>query len=362
MNRKCIYAAVAAALFSVGNAQSAVVLDSEIVPQSDFNWSTGPDGNYGSGDDHNDVWGQTDLISGGNAAITADYPHNGNGSLVLSANGAASTKAGVAYYPPSPDGFGPLSSITAASFDWMRASGSAPTDESPAMRILLFTPGTDVHVTTLYWAASNDGITMVDDTWVTTDVLQGQVWVPTSTGVPALPRANRKTLASLQTDAAFKDLVVRGVEVGYGRSTEWGPSFVGAVDNVKFTAASASVDSNFEMTSYAVTITAPNGTATPASSTQLLAGQTLDIDFTPDTNYELVSVTGCGGTLAGTRFTTGAASANCTVTATFRQIGGPVVVTPVNAQSVPTLNEWGLSLLALITAGAAAVRLRRRNG
>ncbi|MGQ0798678.1 MAG: M36 family metallopeptidase [Pseudomarimonas sp.] len=62
---------------------------------------------------------------------------------------------------------------------------------------------------------------------------------------------------------------------------------------------------------------AGTGTVAPAVP-QAVAGQTLlPFTFTPTGQSRLTSVTGCGGTLAGTRYTTAAVTTNCTVTATF---------------------------------------------
>ncbi len=62
---------------------------------------------------------------------------------------------------------------------------------------------------------------------------------------------------------------------------------------------------------------AGTGTVTPATA-QAVAGQTLlPFTFTPTGQSRLTTVTGCGGTLTGTRYVTGPVASNCTVTATF---------------------------------------------
>ncbi|TWI71693.1 pre-peptidase [Desulfobotulus alkaliphilus] len=48
-------------------------------------------------------------------------------------------------------------------------------------------------------------------------------------------------------------------------------------------------------------------------------GATTSFTITPDTGYGISSVTGCGGTLSGNTYTTGAITGACTVTASFSQ-------------------------------------------
>jgi hypothetical protein len=52
----------------------------------------------------------------------------------------------------------------------------------------------------------------------------------------------------------------------------------------------------------------------------VIANGTTSFLVTPDTGYQLASVTGCGGTLNGTMYTTGAVTADCAVAASFAAI------------------------------------------
>ena len=61
-----------------------------------------------------------------------------------------------------------------------------------------------------------------------------------------------------------------------------------------------------------------NGSIGPATAT-VAEGSTTSFTVAPDAGY-LPSVSGCGGTLAGSTYTTGVVSADCTITATFTQI------------------------------------------
>lgn len=363
MHRKLKLVACIAAIIGCASAHATTVLDTQLVPIDDFKWAAGSDGVYENDDDIYNQWGVVGPNSErGTATITANHPWAaGNGSLELSANGVIDSKIGAAYYPATNAGFGPLKNLTAASFDWKRVGGSAPGDGGLVMRLMLFN-ASKVHVATLLWDPKYNSTPVQDDIWVHSDVFAGNVYNSNKTNSPPELELNApgRKLTELQADPNFAELTVRAVEVGYG-SRGWGPTFVGAVDNVIVEGAAATVTADFEMTSYAVTIAAANGTALPASGTRVLAGQTLPIELTPDTDYELVNATGCGGTLNGSTFTTAAATADCTVTATFRRIGAAADAPVANTRSVPTMNEWGLAVLALLTAGAAALRLRRRR-
>jgi formylglycine-generating enzyme required for sulfatase activity len=69
---------------------------------------------------------------------------------------------------------------------------------------------------------------------------------------------------------------------------------------------------------YTVTATAgTNGSITPAGSTTVASGQTKSFTVTPNSGYNIASVTGCGGSLSGNTYTTGAITGDCTVTPNF---------------------------------------------
>jgi N-acetylneuraminic acid mutarotase len=71
------------------------------------------------------------------------------------------------------------------------------------------------------------------------------------------------------------------------------------------------------VTTYNVSATAGTGGSISPSSATVNAAGTTTFTVTPKSGYVLGSVTGCGGTLAGSTYTTGAINANCTVTASF---------------------------------------------
>jgi len=71
------------------------------------------------------------------------------------------------------------------------------------------------------------------------------------------------------------------------------------------------------MVAYAVNTTVgPDGSISPSSAT-VNGGGTTRFTVTPNSGYAISSVTGCGGTLSGNTYTTGAIDVNCTVSASF---------------------------------------------
>ena len=70
-------------------------------------------------------------------------------------------------------------------------------------------------------------------------------------------------------------------------------------------------------TTYDVTVTAGTGGTVSPSSTTVNAGATTTFTVTAAGGYTIGSVTGCGGTLSGSTYTTGPINANCTVAASF---------------------------------------------
>jgi hypothetical protein len=77
------------------------------------------------------------------------------------------------------------------------------------------------------------------------------------------------------------------------------------------------VNASFAINNYTVTATAgDNGTITP-STRSVSHGSTTTFTVTPNTGYHIESVTGCGGTLSGNTYTTGAITGACAVNASF---------------------------------------------
>ncbi|MET4580037.1 IPTL-CTERM sorting domain-containing protein [Ottowia thiooxydans] len=143
----------------------------------------------------------------------------------------------------------------------------------------------------------------------------------------------------------------------------------GTLTGTTYTTAPATADcrvlatfkpKSVEPTSYTITPgSGPNGTIDPATPQTAVAGSTQAFALTPAAGYVIDQVTGCGGTLAGTTYTTAPATADCSVQASFRlrDTAPPSAgaITPV-----PTLGTWGMLLLSLLAACVGACKLQPR--
>lgn len=105
-----------------------------------------------------------------------------------------------------------------------------------------------------------------------------------------------------------------------------------------------------------------HGSILPGTPQTVAEGGVLALTITPSAGYQIEQVTGCGGTLEGNTLTTAAVTADCTVTASFREAAAPVKepARPSTVAPVPTLGEWALMMLSFGVAGFAANRLRRK--
>lgn len=99
------------------------------------------------------------------------------------------------------------------------------------------------------------------------------------------------------------------------------------------------VSAAFSLQSFTVsTSVSGSGSASPTSVTALY-GSTPAFTLTPDANNELVSASGCGGSLSGDTFTTAAITGDCTVNATFSAITHLVTTTAPNGSFTPANPE-----------------------
>jgi len=74
---------------------------------------------------------------------------------------------------------------------------------------------------------------------------------------------------------------------------------------------------SFSLIPYTVTVADVVGGTASTESEQVLFGQTTNITFTEDTGFDLSAVEGCGGSLAGNVYTTGAITGECTITPSY---------------------------------------------
>jgi hypothetical protein len=82
--------------------------------------------------------------------------------------------------------------------------------------------------------------------------------------------------------------------------------------------ANKAVTASFVINKYTVTPSAgEHGSISPNTEQTVEHGQTTSFTLTPDSGYGIDTVEGCGGSLNGNVYTTGAITADCTVTASF---------------------------------------------
>jgi len=118
---------------------------------------------------------------------------------------------------------------------------------------------------------------------------------------------------------------------------------------------------NVELTLKLLTVTTivaqpGSGSISPSGAVPVAQGTPQVLAMTANPGYHLDSVTGCGGTLAGSTYTTAPVMADCTVTAWFMPNAG-------SATPVPSLSSWGLGLLGTLLGVMGMVGAsRRRHG
>ncbi len=92
-----------------------------------------------------------------------------------------------------------------------------------------------------------------------------------------------------------------------------------------------------------------NGSLSPSTAQTVAYNQTTAFTVTPATGYQIDTVTGCNGNLAGTTYTTGAITADCTVSASFRFTTVTPTVTLSANPSAPAVNQ-ATTITATVTA------------
>ena len=84
--------------------------------------------------------------------------------------------------------------------------------------------------------------------------------------------------------------------------------------------AACTVTATFTLNSYTVTASAGTGGSISPPSRTANHGATTTFTVTPNTGYSINTVSGCGGSLSGTTYTTGVITSACTVSATFNLV------------------------------------------
>ncbi|MDP2716514.1 hypothetical protein [Rheinheimera sp.] len=123
---------------------------------------------------------------------------------------------------------------------------------------------------------------------------------------------------------------------GYGIAsvTGCGGTLNGATYTTASISAACTVTAGFEQlpVSYTVTATAGAGGTISPGDRAVTAGQSTSFTVSANDGYGITSVTGCGGALDGTTFTTAPVSAACTVTAGFELL--PVATSLLNGKVI----------------------------
>ena len=99
------------------------------------------------------------------------------------------------------------------------------------------------------------------------------------------------------------------------------------------------VNAAFGPAEFKVTTTAVNGSISP-DNPMVPVGEVQQFTFTADVGYELTGVSGCGGSLNGTTYTTAAITEECTVSADFERIKYTVTANAgANGSVTPTQQQ-----------------------
>lgn len=204
-----------------------------------------------------DQWVQRNVGGSVKVGITDHYARNGNGSAYFAGTGSdGAYKADLELY------FGTavnLSSVTGLSYDWMRDTPSgAQAHLHPALRLIVTgtVGGAPVGGYLVFEEAYNRPVPattpVTEGSWVSEDVIGANFW---STG--SLPGAFSAYNNDL-TDwlALVSDLKVVGLSFGIGSGFNSG-DFVGAVDNVSFSAGGVTTTWNFEVAGATATVPEP---------------------------------------------------------------------------------------------------------
>jgi hypothetical protein len=116
--------------------------------------------------------------------------------------------------------------------------------------------------------------------------------------------------------------------------------------------ADCAVTASFAIDSHTVTASVDGGHGSVSPASRLVDyGGTAQFTVTPDAGYQVASVSGCGGTLAGDVYTTAAITGDCAIVVVYAQALPPV--------PTPTLDWRMLVLLAGVIGGLGVTRLWR---
>ena len=153
---------------------------------------------------------------------------------------------------------------------------------------------------------------------------------PNGTIIPATPQLvyyEEKTSFTVTPDSYYRIAAVTGC----------GGALAGNSYTTGLVTADCTVAASFSAATFTVTPSAGlHGTIVPETPQQAAYNTSLVFTVTPEASYRIASVSGCGGSLAGSSYTTGRIAADCIIAATFAT--NTVIVTPAagaNGQLAP---------------------------
>ena len=115
--------------------------------------------------------------------------------------------------------------------------------------------------------------------------------------------------------ASGSPITVSGLQSGTAYSCS-----VTATNQFGNSSPSDSVSVNTQIQTYTVTPSAgAGGSISPNTPRQVAQGNTTSFTVTPNSGFNVDTVTGCSGSLVGTIYTTGAITTNCSVAASFKE-------------------------------------------
>jgi hypothetical protein len=132
----------------------------------------------------------------------------------------------------------------------------------------------------------------------------------------------------------------------------------GTLDGNTYTTAAVTADCSVGATFLPVTHTVtpsagPKGSIAPSTPQTVNDGSTAVFTLTPDAHYGIADVTGCGGSLNGSTYTTAPVTADCTVSATFAPLPTHVVTPSAGSNGAiapdtpQTVDEGGTTTFTL---------------
>jgi large repetitive protein len=237
----------------------------------------------------------------------------------------------------------PLDPLSYPAYGSVTALAETPVPQTPLATVITPLPGntTSTQTPTFTMTATSTTGSPVRRIYYQIDSLQGS-WLAADsvtgsfscTTAPLTP--GNHTIYAFATDG--NDATT--INTGYQSSP-----LIGAPATYTFTVTTLAP------VTYSVTpATALHGSISPNTLQLVNQNQTISFSVTPDNGYTVFSVTGCGGTLIGTTYTTAPVTADCTVTPVFSLKQVPAIT-----WATPAAITYGAALSATQLNAAASV-------